>query len=173
MKLDEYQYELRQLTESIEVQGDRYEFNIIGLAEEAGELMGKLKRALRGEGFDRVGYVIELSDMLGYLALAAGAREIELSDTFDSGRSPDCVEPSFDLVVECSKSLFSAINRLMEEDLLDNARISWHLSNVLWHINDSALAVEIPLSEVMEMNLAKLRDRLERNGTLLGTGDYR
>lgn len=170
MKLDDYQYELQKLTESIEVQGDRYEFNIIGLAEETGELMGKLKRALRGEGFNRTGYLSELGDVLACLALAATAREIELSQVVDLIVLPT---PHSGTVSSHSRALYVSVAALQIHLDEDNLRVTWKMSTVLLNIINCAQVVESFLDEVMELNLAKLRDRLERNGTLLGTGDYR
>lgn len=170
MKLDDYQYELQKLTESIEVQGDRYEFNIIGLAEEAGELMGKLKRALRGEGFNRTSYLTELGDVLGYLSLAAAARGIPFSNLVEhlSGQSPES-----QTIFSHSRALYVSVAALQIHLDEDNSRVTWKMSNLLFFIINCAEALESSLDEVMELNLAKLRDRLERNGTLLGTGDYR
>lgn len=46
-------------------------YTALGLAEEAGEFVGKVKRGLRGDGFSHEGAVKELGDVLWYLAMAA------------------------------------------------------------------------------------------------------
>jgi NTP pyrophosphatase (non-canonical NTP hydrolase) len=173
--LDQYQTKLRSLTQSIQVEGDLFEFNCIGLAEEAGEVMSKLKRALRGEGFDRNGYLLELGDVLGYLALAAGAKEIQMSTIFHLvTRQSPILEDNWLHIIAASKALYSAVGELLDESRTDDKmRMTWYLASIFRELCYCICAVESGLTEIMRLNLQKLHDRLERNGTLFGTGDYR
>lgn len=176
MDLDKYQIKLRSLTQSIQVEGDVFEFNCIGMAEEAGEVMGKLKRALRGEGFDRNGYLLELGDVLGYLVLAAGAKEIEMKTVEKLITLSPCrsLEKTFAMVITDAKELYHAINHLLQtESTSSKTHITWLLSTILFSINCCALSANSNLEELMQINLQKLEDRLRRNGTLLGSGDNR
>jgi len=175
MDLDEYQQQLIALNKFFTIEGDPFEFNCIGLAEEAGEVMGKLKRALRGEGFDRNGYLLELGDVLGYLVLAAGAKEIEMSEIFDlvTPCSP-IMEDNWLHVIAASKRLYHKVDNLLQTvDTHDKKHITLIMSEILYAINWCANAGSSGLSELMTLNLNKLHDRLERNGNLLGSGDNR
>jgi NTP pyrophosphatase (non-canonical NTP hydrolase) len=173
--LDQYQTQLRSLNQSIQVEGNYFEFNCIGLAEEAGEVMGKLKRALRGEGFDRQGYLLELGDVLAYLALAAGAKEIKMSEIEDLVVPMAAICENYDFQIKsASKNLYDSVNNLLNDIWLsDKERLRWRLCLVLQNIDWSANAAESGLTELMSLNLEKLNDRLKRNGTLLGIGDNR
>jgi NTP pyrophosphatase (non-canonical NTP hydrolase) len=175
MDLDQYQTQLRSLNQSIQVEGDYFEFNCIGLAEEAGEVMGKLKRALRGEGFDRKGYILELGDVLGYLALAAGAKGIEMSELFQLLPSQRPIMKDHRLhIIANSKDLYHAANQLLQSlEQNDKTHLKWLLSKVFASVCCCANASESGLPELVNLNLQKLNDRLERNGNLLGTGDNR
>jgi len=46
------------------------------------------------------------------------------------------------------------------------------LGDVLWYVAAVATEIDVHLSTVAELNLAKLEDRTQRN-TLSGSGDYR
>lgn len=51
-------------------------------------------------------------------------------------------------------------------------RMARELGDVLWYVSAMARELGLTLSEVAEMNLAKIRDRVSR-GTLRGSGDDR
>ena len=53
---------------------------VLGLASEAGEVAGKLKKIVRGDKIDPESYVSELSDVLWYLTRAVDALGITLED---------------------------------------------------------------------------------------------
>ena len=62
-----------------------------------------------------------------------------------------------------------------EEILLTNARreaMIYELGDVAWYLARLAAYLDIDLSKVLEMNLAKLQERQAR-GTLQGSGDVR
>ncbi len=46
------------------------------------------------------------------------------------------------------------------------------LGDILWYLSELALLLEIPLDDVAEANIAKLKDRMERN-VINGSGDKR
>ena len=56
---------------------------VLGLASEAGEVAGKLKKIVRGDKIDPETYVSELSDVLWYLSRAASAVGLSLEDLAD------------------------------------------------------------------------------------------
>lgn len=51
-------------------------------------------------------------------------------------------------------------------------RLIGELGDVLWYLSRTAHEIGVPLSEVAELNVKKVLDRLE-NGTINGDGDYR
>jgi NTP pyrophosphatase (non-canonical NTP hydrolase) len=56
-------------------------YMILGLCNEAGEVAGKLKKSLRGDGqLERDKLISELGDVLWYLAGAASVKGIRLSE---------------------------------------------------------------------------------------------
>ena len=54
----------------------------------------------------------------------------------------------------------------------DRDRMISELGDVLWFVTETATVLDIPLSEVMQRNLEKLRDRADRN-VISGSGDNR
>jgi NTP pyrophosphatase (non-canonical NTP hydrolase) len=56
------------------------EYTALGLASEAGEFAGKVKKAIRDNQFDLDAMAAELGDVLWYVAQAAAALNIHLSD---------------------------------------------------------------------------------------------
>lgn len=186
--LNEYQQQLTNLTKSIKVEGDKTLFNCVGMAEEAGECLGKLKRAMRGEGFDREGYILELGDVLGYLAIAAEQEgfwldslfrrvqttlvrsHVQYSTHIDSLDLLEVLNNTINLYHDASSMFFAyKVDKGSKESRIWENKFALTLQ----HITQCAYSVDTTLEEVMSVNLTKLRDRLERNGTLLGSGDNR
>lgn len=56
------------------------EYTALGLASEAGEFAGKVKKAIRDNTYDTDAMVAELGDVLWYLARAAAELDVHLSD---------------------------------------------------------------------------------------------
>jgi len=56
------------------------EYTALGLASEAGEFAGKVKKAIRDNQWDADAMAAELGDVLWYLARAAAELDIHLSD---------------------------------------------------------------------------------------------
>ena len=56
------------------------EYTALGLASEAGEFAGKVKKAIRDNTYDADAMAAELGDVLWYLARAAAELDIHLSD---------------------------------------------------------------------------------------------
>lgn len=56
------------------------EYTALGLASEAGEFAGKVKKAIRDNNYDTEAMVSELGDVLWYVARAAAELDIHLSD---------------------------------------------------------------------------------------------
>jgi NTP pyrophosphatase (non-canonical NTP hydrolase) len=55
-------------------------YTALGLASEAGEFAGKIKKMIRDEKFDGDAVVAELADVLWYVAQAASCLDVYLSD---------------------------------------------------------------------------------------------
>ncbi len=56
------------------------EYTALGLASEAGEFAGKIKKAIRDNNYDYDAMAAELGDVLWYVARAAAELDIHLSD---------------------------------------------------------------------------------------------
>ena len=56
------------------------EYTALGLASEAGEFAGKVKKAIRDNNYDHEAMAAELGDVLWYVARAAAELELYLSD---------------------------------------------------------------------------------------------
>ncbi len=56
------------------------EYTALGLASEAGEFAGKVKKAIRDNNYDFDAMLAELGDVLWYVAQAAAALDVHLSD---------------------------------------------------------------------------------------------
>jgi NTP pyrophosphatase (non-canonical NTP hydrolase) len=55
-------------------------YTALGLASEAGEYAGKIKKAIRDNNYDQEAMAAELGDVLWYLARAAAELDFSLSD---------------------------------------------------------------------------------------------
>ena len=56
------------------------EYTALGLASEAGEFAGKVKKAIRDKTYDTEAMIAELGDVLWYVARAAAELDVHLSD---------------------------------------------------------------------------------------------
>lgn len=81
MTFDEYQVQAKQTAVYPKTQGIQY--TVIGLNDEAGELLGKLKKWMRGDYNFRAlqnGLEAELGDVLWYAAMLATELGVSLED---------------------------------------------------------------------------------------------
>jgi NTP pyrophosphatase (non-canonical NTP hydrolase) len=83
MQLDDYQEAARQT--AIYVDHDRVVYPALGLASEAGEVCGKVKKVLRDQGGDFAAAPVEalrdeLGDVLWYVAVLAADLGLSLDD---------------------------------------------------------------------------------------------
>ena len=158
MKLNEYQTKLVELWEA-PPDCDHLLFCAVGMAEEAGEALGKVKRLMRGDGFDREGYLLELGDCLAYLTIAAHEKGWTLEDIFNARITPEGSD-----LVRCGHNLLRKTERVLDE-ILDSKDQKWLLSammhtfmQLLW--NSSHDTVKSSINEVMQLNITKLEDRI-------------
>lgn len=82
---DEYQYRAHLSSLNADVNGNRLVYPVLGLANEAGEVSGKVKKLFRDKGgilddADRQALTAELGDVLWYLAEVCTQAGIELAD---------------------------------------------------------------------------------------------
>lgn len=175
MELNEYQAAMVKTWESDKTPEEELVFSCVGMAEEAGECMGKVKRWMRGEGFDREGYLKELGDVLAYLAIAANSMDIELEGLLFGKQTVYSV-------LSNTAQLFDEVNDFLQiyiatEEIKESEKDgdSEMVGDVLEIIVDCAYSTEVKgsLEEVMELNLKKLADRKARNGNLRGSGNNR
>ena len=82
---DEYQYRAHLSSLNADVNGNLLVYPVLGLANEAGEVSGKVKKLFRDKGgilddADRQALTAELGDVLWYLAEVCTQAGIELAD---------------------------------------------------------------------------------------------
>ena len=80
--LDDYQRWTRST--AIYPANEAINYLTLGLASEAGEVAGKVKKKLRDGTFDRADFISELSDCLWYITRLADELGIDLLMGFDS-----------------------------------------------------------------------------------------
>lgn len=172
MDLNEYQTKIVEIWESDKTLEEELLFCCVGMAEEAGECMGKIKRAMRSEGFDRQGYLLELGDCLAYLAMAVHSQGMLLEDCTNFKDYVFLFERDFP---GYCFALFREVTDLFDTHYMED--LDWlkdSFAMVLYMIKVNAEHYcQSALSEVMQLNLAKLYDRKARLGTLKGSGDSR
>lgn len=173
MDLNEYQQQIVNIWENKMPLDELLLFCCVGMAEEAGEAMGKIKRWMRGEGFDRKGYLKELGDVLAYLVMAAHSRGIKLD--FNSYANTDATELVFQELLLGTSKLFVDTAYLLEI-VFESTKCQKLLPYFHDTLDTLVACTEVAHStpeEVMQLNLDKLTDRIARNGTVRGSGDNR
>ena len=178
MNLNDYQAAMVQIWESDNTPEEELLFCCVGMTEEAGECMGKVKRWMRGEGFDREGYLKELGHHLAYLVVAHHAAALNGISVHDIERHllTEPSQPSYSALIEVTNGLISASSYALDTvESKDFPNVDWRLSSVFnclrWCL--AADEVKSTFEKIMELNLKKLADRKARNGNLRGSGDNR
>lgn len=138
----------------------------LGLRGEAGEVLDKVKKLIRDDGWEpgqpvpeekRQAILLELGDVLWYCACYA--HETNTTITLNDDREMQRVNAEgasltyllFDMFEECASQCFTYV--------------VWNVAAIAQHLGSS-------LNEVARMNLEKLASRKQR-GALGGSGDYR
>ena len=156
MNLQEYQDKLRTLS-SYPPDTDASGVNAIGVAAEAGEVLGEVQSALRGRVFNLDAYLDELGDVLAYTALFAGNASIQLGDLVIAryGLIQHDHPPT---ITKQARSLFHCANHLLELQgrMGESFDYSGTISCLLHAIGICAFAVNSSLEEVAEINYIKL-----------------
>lgn len=166
---DEYQSFYRELDSRFKIKGDPTLFACIGMAEEAGECLGKIKRVLRGEKFDHAAYIIELGDLLGYLAMAANSQDLSLEEMIAGQQIVSFGLNGRDATLHLHSKVSKTLD-LVSSDLYHS--FPENLAGILFWVYQCAYSVDSTIEAVISANELKMRDRI-KNNTLLGTGDKR
>lgn len=170
MNLNEYKQQIVTIWENNKESDELLLFCCAGMEEEAGEAMGKIKRWMRGEGFDRVGYLKELGDILAYFVMAAHSRKIELRVGADSTQQK--YEASQKTLFYYTHDLIKQI-ALFTEEVIAETETFEDFRNIFYRLSWCAINTNSDPQEIMQLNLKKLTDRIARNGTVRGSGDNR
>ena len=85
MTLNEYQWSAHSTSHNTQIAGNGWLYPALGLANESGELLGKMKKVFRDNGgvlsnTRRTEIAAELGDILWYVAELATQLEIDLAD---------------------------------------------------------------------------------------------
>ena len=157
MNLNEYQSQIVNIWENKMPPDELLLFCCVGMAEETGECMGKIKRSMRGEGFDREGYLKELGDVLAYLVISHHAYNL-LEDLKDSSDLDDLDKK---LIKPCN--LLKATLMMYQEtgyvlEKVESKQYSGflhYLSDVMYEFRRCLACPEVnsTFAEVMQQNL--------------------
>ena len=166
MTFTEYQKEaVKFRTES----ANNEEYLTLGLIEEVGEAAGKLAKRRRDGVFDEKAFIKELGDILWFVANLADywdKNEGFAYAEFIKGRDFYIAENNLLTQREMLMVLVGDVALFIEESL------ETQLVGIITDVGILAKTVGYTLEQVMEINLAKLRDRLSR-GVINGNGDER
>lgn len=144
----------------------RWDYLSLGLISEVGELAGKLKREIRdGAPRDVDALVLELGDVAWYVAQLASEMGVKL----DAECKPPTEPPSrrVSLRFAALQLALVAANGCDE----DWSKLE-SITAVVLELRHVSAALNVPLSEVLERNVAKLQSRATR-GVIQGAGDHR
>ena len=169
MELNEYQTKLIELWET-PPDCDHLLLCAVGIAEEAGEALGKVKRLMRGDGFDREGYLLELGDCLAYVSISAHIIGIELDESVKSEQK------NISGIIATSIELYEIANGILQviyERVNDFGVVQVMYLDMKLALSLCSAEAKSSLEEVMQLNITKLEDRIARLGTLKGSGDKR
>lgn len=136
------------------------DYVLLGLVSEVGELAGIAKRILRGDHTleqARPKILKELGDICWYVA--ACEREYGFSLSFDLPRVLIPFSGGVSLIIGCCSDFLDATN-------IDVLRL------IVRTCAGIAIGLDSSLSEVLEANIAKTRDRVAR-GVVMGEGSER
>lgn len=185
MTLNEYQVEAAKT--AIFPQEKALEYIALGLSSEAGELAGHYrlaKLAPFGEGY-WVPFLSEAGDILWYASAMATHMKLPLQDFRDSAQLEINKHTAYSkglavmAITEDIGEIAGAVKKFIRDadgyafvGSKYEDKIIVHLSSLLLQIELLALGRQTTISDLMEANLAKLKDRQER-GVLGGSGDSR
>lgn len=136
---------------------DASEVNAIGIAVEAGEVLGEVQKVLEGWKFDRDAYLRELNDVLLYTALFAGNNSIQFED-LDITPYPLIKRDHPPTITKRARALFRCADELLslQERFGKSFDYSMTISSLLYGIGICAVAVNSSLEEVTEFTCMKL-----------------
>lgn len=154
MKFEEYQ---REAVKFRTPESDNEEYLRLGLISEIGEVAGKLAKGIRDGNFDAKAFVKELGDVIWFVANLAQKKGITIRPC---GPFMSMAESSFVVLMTCHAG---------DSIVIEHAN---GLGYILQYVEHLALRYGYTLETVMEINLAKLRDRQYR-GVICGNGDER
>jgi NTP pyrophosphatase (non-canonical NTP hydrolase) len=142
----------------------------LGLLEECGELAGKLAKQLRDGTDNRDAMILELGDVCWMLSALASEHGVKLEGL--EMPSLNRGMPMQTLLAENIADLMSSAGELSESVIRASSWTPGHIEGVAGLCFDVARSLDVPLSEVLERNIAKLADRQAR-GVIQGAGDHR
>lgn len=151
MTFEEYQ---REAVNFRTPESDNEEYLRLGLISEIGEVAGKLAKGIRDGNFDEKAFVKELGDVLWFVANLHDKRKLSL----EIRGIPFFIANKYDVEIIQTMSTF--------------AEFKSQLDFVVYCVRELARRRGYTLEDVMEINLAKLRDRQYR-GVICGNGDER
>ncbi len=158
-------YQAQAATTAVYPISAKLQYPVFGLCGEAGEVMERLKRSLRsGKPIDRDGLIDELGDVLWYISAICTDIGITLSAVVMPSGS------DFTLVAAAIRLYKTAGD--IASGYLRGRLIHPYLPKAVQMLSCIAHHLDFSMQDVMVRNLAKLKDRQERN-KLQGEGGDR
>lgn len=151
MTFEEYQ---REAVKFRTPESDSEEYLRLGLISEIGEVAGKLAKGIRDGNFDEKAFIKELGDVIWFVANLHDKRKLSI----EISGIPCFIAKKDDIEIIQSMSTFSEFKS--------------RLDFVVDCVRELARRRGYTLETLMEINLAKLRDRQYR-GVICGNGDER
>lgn len=182
MKYSEYAIWTRTLAQY--PQSHSITYPAIGVMNEVGEFMGKVKKQIRGDRLMTANELLdELCDVLWYVARTMDDAELPLADDIQYESSAEAkelmVNPDFIVVQGLIMMQFAGdLAALMETTgmqfvaLHDNAKLFQICLGILTSLLLASEALGSSLDDLIKRNVAKLEDRKAR-GVVKGDGDNR
>ena len=169
---------------------ERLDFCLLGVNEEAGEAIGKMKRYYRGDASwktQKVALLTELGDVLWYTVIAAKEMGFTFAYLYSHAHKTNVgIEAAGENDISRTKNYLFSLNGaagaaacqlvVAYENSSPNATVKneifeW-LAVILLAIEGTSFYAGYSLEEVMEANTRKMTDRRSR-GVLRGEGDNR
>lgn len=170
MNLDLYQEKSLE-TAIYPNQGNNLVYTILGIIEETGEALEKLSSPLVN------GFLLELGDQLWYIANCCTELKIKMSSLEQIQSAANNDTKLHDSMIHHATSLAGQMKKIIRDDSGSisadrKERIMKSLTGLLFDVKRAAVMNNSSIEQVMEMNLKKLSERMNRNA-LKGSGDYR
>lgn len=146
--------------------------SILGLAGEAAECVEVVQaHVIHGDELDRTKLIDECSDLMWYMAFATTTLEVSLQEMIEKAAKEEItfpLEADFPLYmlttvmdVSCTAGKCADITKkyLFHSKPFDKDKLMGELNDLMGHITCTAKILGLTIQDVVDVNVAKLKDR--------------